>query len=106
MINKIKSILASVWSDICDTYQRIKIYLLGILAIIAVFEWRKLKALWLVNSGAQELKSDNKQDIVLKANENQANQQADQLVQDANNLNNNQPSVREDWYKKKDGSNE
>jgi hypothetical protein len=94
MLNRIKSILLAVWADVCDTYGRIKIYLLALGAIIAIFEWRKLKAAILVKMGQQELNSANKQDKVFAANEQSDEAKADALVKKAS-----EETAKDDWYK-------
>src|SRR5208282_1769778 len=82
---KLKVLGGTVWADTCDTWKRVKIFALAILAVIVYFEWEKIKALWLVKSGQAELKSDNKQDAQLKAKEDSDNEQADALVKKAQN---------------------
>jgi len=95
MWNKVKVILNSVWSDVCDSYKRIKIYLISLVALIAIWEWRKIKATLLVKLGQKEIYSDKKEDEVLAQKENNANSQADALVKKAS-----QENSDDDWYKK------
>lgn len=95
MLTKLKAIWATVWADICNTYQRIKIYLLGILAIIAFFEWQKIKAAFLVYTSKKEMASDKKEDGVFAQKEKTADQDADALTEKAKN----EPNSGDDWYK-------
>src|ERR1700678_3215684 len=83
--NKLKSLAATVWNDICNTYQRTKVYLLALLAIVVVWEWRKLKAAFLVKMGQKQIDSANKQDKVLAQAEQTENAEADALVKKAQN---------------------
>ena len=96
MWTKVKAVAASVWADLKDTYQRTKVFLLGILALAAYIEWNKIKTAWLVKSGQNEIKSDNKQDASLAKAEQTDNQQADALVEKAQNEDN----PGNDWYVK------
>lgn len=95
MPNKLKSFLSTAWSDICDTYKRVKIYLLAALAIVAVWEWRKIKAALLVKMGQKEVDSSKKEDQDLANKEKSANDQADVLVKKSENENSD-----DEWYKK------
>lgn len=62
MLSKLKAVLISVWADVCDTYKRVKVYLLALLAIVAIWEWRKIKEALLVRMGQKQIDSANKQD--------------------------------------------
>ena len=100
MLNRIKLALSLVWTDLVDTYKRVKILLLAILAAIVYLEWRKIKEALLVYSGQKEIKTDNKQDQDLKSKENSDNQQADALQKQAQDLPKQEQPIDEDWYKK------
>jgi hypothetical protein len=97
---KLKILASKVWADLVDTYERVKIILLAILAAIIFFEWQKLKAMWLVKSGQNEIKSDQKQDAKLAQLAQNASDQGDRIQQQANQLPNQEQPVGEDWYKK------
>jgi hypothetical protein len=99
MVKKLKSILASIWADTKDTWNRSKMYLLGLAVILATIEWRKIKEALLVASGAREIKADQKQDQKLAAQENTASQQGDALVTKAVNEPNSEKPVTDDWNK-------
>lgn len=101
MIAKLKAILSSIWADIVDTYKRIKIYFLGILAILAVIEWQKIKEALLAYGAQKDVSKAKKQDQTLSQQESAENQQANTLVQQANKLpSQEQPVTDVDWYKK------
>lgn len=54
----------------------------------------------LVSSSREAVKDAQKQDAALKAEENKANDQANQLRKEAEDLSKNKEKVDEDWYKK------
>lgn len=93
---KLKVLGGVVWADACDTWKRIKVFVLAAAAVVIYFEWTKLKAFLLVKSGQAELKSDNKQDAQLKAKEDSDNSQADALAKKAQN----EPNPGDDWNTK------
>lgn len=95
MLSKLKAVLVSVWADICDTYKRVKVYVIAILAVIAIWEWQKIKAVLLVKFGQKQIDSANKQDQKLATQEAQENQQADALVKKSGN-----EPAEDDWYQK------
>jgi hypothetical protein len=97
MLAKLKVILSSVWSDICDTYKRSKLFLLAIAAVIITLEFRKLKEFMIAYQGKQEIQKDQKEDQALVTKENDDNQQADALANKAKN----EPNPGDDWYKSK-----
>ncbi len=95
MLSKLKAVLATIWADIVDTYKRVKVYVLALLAIVAIGEWQKIKAALLVKFGQKQIDSANKQDQKLATQEAQENQQADALVKKSGN-----ESAEDDWYQK------
>jgi len=100
MLTKAKALLAIMGNQIADIWNKSKIYLLGIVAIIAALEFQKIKAALLVYAGKKEIQKDQKQDDVLAKTESTDNAQADALVKDAENLPSTEKPVTEDWYKK------
>lgn len=103
MIAKIKSFLAAVWADTKDTWNRIKIYVLAILAVIVTLEFQKIKDALLAYGGKKEIQEDQKKDQTLAVQEKTDNDAADQLVKDAEALpSQEKPITNEDWYKNKD----
>jgi hypothetical protein len=95
MLSKIKTIASLVWSDLKDTYNRIKIVLFAILALLVALEFQKLKEFLLVYFGQRELKESQKQDNDLANKETNDNNQANALVEKAKN-----ESAEDDWNKK------
>lgn len=101
MTTKIKAILNSVWLDIVDTYKRSKVFLLGLVAIVAVIEWSKIKEMLLAYGVQKDVSKAKVQDQTIAQQETTENQQANNLVQEANSLpsQDTQP-IDENWYKK------
>jgi cytochrome c-type biogenesis protein CcmH/NrfG len=99
MLAKLKAlgikVCHSVESDLVDTYERVKVYLLAILAIVAVWEWRKLKEALLVKMGQKQIDSSNKEDKKLATQENNDEQQAIALEKKAQD----EPNPGDGWYK-------
>jgi len=102
MIAKIKAFLGTVWADTKDTWSRIKIYVLAILAVIVTLEFQKIKDALLAYGGKKEIQEDQKKDQTLAVQEKTDNDAADQLVKDAEALPSKDETVTEDWYTKKD----
>ena len=102
MLSKLKAVLGHIWAEIADTWERSKMYILGILVLIGTLEFRKLKEYLLAKAAQKEMKNDQKQDQVLATKEQAANNQANQLIQDAQQLPSQAQPVPEDWYTKKD----
>ena len=100
MLSKLKALLGSLVSELKDIWNRGKMYLFGLLAIVVALEFRKLKEYLLLKQGQKEMKTDLKEDKDLSGKEQSANNQADKLVQDANNLPSQQQPVKEDWNTK------
>lgn len=101
MLAKIKAIWAIILSELKDIWNRGKMVLIALLALIGILEFEKLKELLLVYLANKQMKSTNKTDQGLATKQDSANSQADSLVQQAQQLGNNQPTVQPDWYKKK-----
>lgn len=93
MLDKIKILLKTIWTDICDTWKRVKIYLLALLAIIGVIEWEKIKVTLIMLSAQKETNSSKKEDQVLSQKESSENNQANALVNKAKN----EPDPGTDW---------
>lgn len=102
MLSKLKSLLGSLKGQIVDIWERFKMYIIGALALILTLEFRKLKEYLIVKSAQNEMKNDQKQDQVLSNKEQAANNQANQLIKDAQQLPSTEQPVQEDWYTKKD----
>ncbi len=101
MMNSIKIFLTALKLDLVDTWNRCKILVFAILAVVGFIEWDKIKAILLTYAANKEMKSDNAQDQVLSTQEDAAKAQAAALVKDAQNLPNQQTQVSQDWYVKK-----
>ncbi len=100
MIEKLKAGLTVLKNDLGDTWNRCKIFILAVGALILALEFQKILTAFLVWMGQRELKNANKQDEALKTQENDLNTQADKLVKEAQELPSKDKPVSEDWYKK------
>lgn len=100
MLAKIKTVLSSVWSDVKDTYSRIKIYLLAGLALLVYLKFNQIKSYiqtYLLN---KQMNKSNQENTTLNAQETTDETKADSLVQQANSLPSTEAPVGEDWFKK------
>ena len=95
MDTKLKAIWAIIVAQVKDIWNRSKIFILAIAALIITLEFQKLKELIIVYLGNKELKNDKKEDATLAAKESSENQQADILVKKAQN-----ESADDDWNEK------
>ena len=98
-MSKLKAIWTLVTSQLADLWNRSKVFLLAIAALILTLEWEKIKETVLVYLGQKEIKSDQKQDSTLAATEKKDSDTADALVQQAQQLQQQAPPVTADWYK-------
>ena len=101
MITKIKVIAATIWADTCNTYQRIKIYLWGLLIILVYIKFNEIKEALLAYAGKKEIESDQKKDAVLATTVKTDSDAADALVKQAQELADQpQTPIADDWNKK------
>lgn len=96
---KLLSIWASIKTDLYDTWNRSKIFLLAIAGIIVALEFQKLKEFLLVYMGKKEIQKDEKKDQQLATQEHTESAQADVLVQEANGLPSTEQPVKDGWEK-------
>jgi hypothetical protein len=99
MLAKLKSLWTFVKADLLDTWQRSKMLILAVLGAVLYLEWQNLKSALLVYMGQKEITKDKKEDQTLATQENTDNNQANTLLQQAQQLPNQQPLVGSDWYK-------
>lgn len=100
MKNKLLVIWETIKAQLADIWNRSKIFLLAILAIILAVEWNRIKIFVLNYLGQREIKSDEKKDSVLAAKESEDNAKADALIADAQKLPSQQTTISDDWNKK------
>ena len=96
MTTKIKAALSTVWADLKDTYNRIKVYLWGLLIILVYIKFNEIKGALLVYFSKKEIANDQAKDASLAKAEASDNSQADALVQKAQN----EPNPGDDWNSK------
>jgi hypothetical protein len=95
MKSKLLAIWNSIWTDICDTYKRLKVLIIVVGAALIYLEWNKIQEALLVYGGKKQIQSDQKKDAVLATQESQDSEQADALATKAQN----EPTPDADWYK-------
>jgi hypothetical protein len=96
---KLQALWAGLKSQLLDIWNRSKMFLLAGLAVAIYLGWNSLKEMVLAYFGKKEIQKDNKEDTSLKAKEDSANNQADALVKESNDLPSKEKPVSEDWYK-------
>jgi hypothetical protein len=99
-MSKLKALWTLVTSQLADLWNRSKVFLLAIAALILTLEWEKIKETVLVYLGQKEIKSDQKQDATLAATEKKDSDAADALVQQAQLLPTQQKPIADDWNQK------
>jgi|ERR1035437_1169885 hypothetical protein len=101
MIDKLKVLWATVKNQSKDIWNRSKMFIIAIGAIILAIEFQKIKQALIVYAGKKEIEKDKAKDSVLASQENTANAQADALVQKAQEEPSKEQPVSDDWYKGK-----
>lgn len=81
-------------------WDKYKIFLIVFGVLILMVKFREVLIDILVDSSRKTVSDATKQDAALKGEENKANDQANQLKQEASKLSENKPTVDEDWNKK------
>jgi hypothetical protein len=99
-MNSLKVFFLALKNQLVDIWNRSKIFLLAIVSLVVYFEWQKIKEYLLLYIGQKEIQSDKKEDRVLETKENSENDQANALVQQANNLPKQEGPVSDNWYEK------
>jgi hypothetical protein len=97
---KLQVLLSTIGSQLADIWNRSKMFLLAIGAVLIALEWQKIKEALLVYAGQREIKKDKVEDANLAKQESAANTQADALVKDAESLPTQEKPVDDDWNKK------
>jgi hypothetical protein len=100
MLGKVKVIWAAILAELKDIWNRGKMVLLALLALIGIVEFKKIQEWLLAYMAQKELKSANNKDQTLATSEKADNDAANTLVQDANDLQSLKKPVTSDWYKK------
>jgi len=93
--------LDKINSDIGELWEKDKWFVIIFGALILIIKFRDILIDILVNSGKNIEKNAENKDGKLAAQENQANQQANDLVKKAEQLPSQEQPVDDDWYKKK-----
>lgn len=92
---KIKIFFNSLGGQLLDIWNRSKIFLIAIGALLLALEFKKIKEALLLYAGKKEIQTDEKQDQVLADKEHKDSGDADKLVQKSK-----EESADDDWYKK------
>ena len=100
MVAKLKALWAIIKVQLADIWNRSKMVLLAIVAVVVAIEWQKLKEWLMVQQGKKELQKDNKQDVALASSEAAENKQANALIQQAEALPGQEQPVSDDWNTK------
>lgn len=100
MLAKLTALWTTFKTDMGDTWQRSKIFVFAIGALIVALEFQKLKEFLLVWLGERQIKSATKQDATLAATEKKDSQAADVLVAQAQELPSQETAIGDDWNKK------
>lgn len=87
-------------SPVSVLWEKHKIFLIGFGLLILIWKFREVIIDVLVSSSRKTVQDAVKQDASLKKEQDLANDQADQLRKEAEDLSKNKPSVDEDWHKK------
>jgi hypothetical protein len=98
--NTLKSFYAKASQDVKDIWAQDKVFFIAFGAIILTIKFRDILISLLVSSGKRVFTKAQTQDADLAKQETQANQQSDQLVQDAQNAPSKEKPITDDWNKK------
>ena len=97
---KLQALWTTFTAQLADIWNRSKIFLLAIGALVVAFEFRKLKDMALVYLANKQMQTTKKEDASLATQESNDSAQADALVKQAQALPDQQQAVKPDWYKK------
>lgn len=99
-----KDKLIAIWNVVVnqakDVWNRSKVVIVAIGAIILALEYQKIKEWVIAYLGQKEMDNSKKQDIQLEAKEDTDNNKANALIEDAKNLPSQEKPVTADWNKK------
>jgi hypothetical protein len=92
---------AKVNQDLKTLWNNNRIFLILLIPVILIIKFRSILIDIIVNASKQQIQNAQNKDAKLKGKEDQANAQANQLVDEANKLGSQErPPVDADWYKK------
>lgn len=100
MDDQLKAFWALLNTDARTLWANNKIFFIVFGLLILIIKFRSVIIDLLVSDSKQLLADTQKKDQQLKSEEDKTNSQANQLVSDANKLDQNKPTVGEDWNKK------
>jgi len=101
MLAKLKAAWTIAKSQLADIWNRSKVFVITVGALILALEFQKIKEALLVYAGKKEIQKDKKEDQALATQEKTENAQADAMVKEAQQLPGQEPPVQPDWYKDK-----
>lgn len=100
MLDKIKSAWAVAVVELKDVWNRGKMFIIAILAIIGAIEFQKIRDFILLYLAKREMDGAKKEDQSLANQESKANDEADKLIKEAEDLPKHEKPVDNDWFKK------
>jgi hypothetical protein len=96
--NWIKDILALSEKDLNTIWQNTKVFVIPLVALGIVIKFRDILISLLVNSGKRIYQNTQQKNNKLQNQENQANQKANDLIQESDSLPEEKTKTEEDWY--------
>lgn len=101
MIDNFKLFLGGLKSQLEDIWNRSKMVLLAIVALVVALEFQKIKDALILYSGKKEIEKDKDEEKVLSKKENDEKTEADSFVKAAQELQLKEQPVSDDWNVKK-----
>lgn len=100
MENQQPTFLQKLQMDPATLWKNHRWFLIGFGLLILVIKFREVIIDILVSSSKTVMNDARKNDAQLRNDQNQANDAANKLIDDANKMAENKPDVDEDWHKK------
>jgi hypothetical protein len=96
----IKELWAKAVAKLKEVWEKNKLLVLIIVPLLLLAKFRDVIIDILVSSSKKLVDNTEKKDVVLKREQDRANDEADRLIADADRKSENKPEVDEDWHKK------
>jgi hypothetical protein len=101
MGTRLKAFWAKLNTDVSELWNNSKIFVVIFGIIIVILKFRNVFMDLIVANAKDIFKDASQQGSELQDQENQNNQEADQLISDANEIGKDQPPISPDWNTKK-----